>query len=460
MTLSVTLFSAALLTVSHGFMPSGPAYLTNQQPSPNRRVSAIRSTRFNRRHGLLHVSTPGLLIGPKSSPAPLGTGFQSLGMPRVHRYNISPEVEEWAMWFQARDDEIEDQVVKLSTGRIYHATSANGLLWKISEGMGTKSSSFDCNTEEWWGFDTAHVGVGDVRLAQSDKVQTAAGIHMLYYFGGSYEERPAGDFYATLEGSSSSKEEDDADAEAPTLTGMEVRIGVAISQDGINWSRVEGEHASGAVLDVGKEGEFDHLMVGWPQVVDYRGDSSFRMYYQTMMPDPELGGTRYAIGIAESADGFKWTKLGQLKLTNPEGGASEENAFDARGISRRHVVKLENGDDTYYMFYEGISAAGRHAIGLATSTNGIQWERANGGQPVLEPSASGSGQWDAKAVGSPHIVAMPNGGLRMYYAGVTEGTGECSIGCADGHVDDLSKWTRVDLTTMTQITQDLAKKEA
>ena len=39
-------------------------------------------------------------------------------------------------------------------------------------------------------------------------------------------------------------------------------IGVALSNDGIHWGRVEGEHSSGAVLEP-NEGQ---LFVGWPQV--------------------------------------------------------------------------------------------------------------------------------------------------------------------------------------------------
>ena len=39
-----------------------------------------------------------------------------------------------AMWFQGRDEEIEDEVVSLSTGRIYKASSPDGLKWTLEEG--------------------------------------------------------------------------------------------------------------------------------------------------------------------------------------------------------------------------------------------------------------------------------------------------------------------------------------
>lgn len=38
-----------------------------------------------------------------------------------------------------------------------------------------------------------------------------------------------------------------------------------MSQDGLNWARIEGEHHTGAVLDVGEEGEWDELFITNPQ---------------------------------------------------------------------------------------------------------------------------------------------------------------------------------------------------
>ena len=79
------------------------------------------------------------------------------------------------MWFQGRDEEIEDEVVSLSTGRIYKASSPDGLKWTLEAGPGTRQASLDVNEEEWWGFDTAHVGLGDVLLNYSDKVSEWVG---------------------------------------------------------------------------------------------------------------------------------------------------------------------------------------------------------------------------------------------------------------------------------------------
>ncbi len=37
-------------------------------------------------------------------------------------------------------------------------------------------------------------------------------------------------------------------------------------QDGRHWARIEGEHHTGAVLDVGEAGQWDELFIGGPQV--------------------------------------------------------------------------------------------------------------------------------------------------------------------------------------------------
>lgn len=38
-----------------------------------------------------------------------------------------------------------------------------------------------------------------------------------------------------------------------------------MSQDGLNWARIEGEHHTGALLDVGEEGDWDELFIANPQ---------------------------------------------------------------------------------------------------------------------------------------------------------------------------------------------------
>lgn len=46
------------------------------------------------------------------------------------------------------------------------------------------------------------------------------------------------------------------------------RIGLAMSQDGRNWARIEADHHTGALFDAGEEGEWDECLNGGPKVIE------------------------------------------------------------------------------------------------------------------------------------------------------------------------------------------------
>jgi hypothetical protein len=116
-----------------------------------------------------------VVLKPSEDPA----AFDSfkIGSARVHRYSrddIDADSQtEYVMWYHGRSQEMESgdgtataTLPPLSTGRIGRAVSKNGLIW---EKQLTGSFSEDApdvnlglNKESWWGFDTAHVGLGNV----------------------------------------------------------------------------------------------------------------------------------------------------------------------------------------------------------------------------------------------------------------------------------------------------------
>ena len=244
------------------------------------------------------------------------------------------------------------------------------------------------NPGDWWCFDTAHVGVGDVTLLGSGGA--GGGVYWMFYHGGNLETRRVG---------------------GADVKGAETRIGVALSQDGTHWSRVEGNHHTGALIDVGdadpavpagEDGSWDRLCMMRPCILTTGdgGGSSLRMYYHAV---DEAGVS--SIGTATSPDGFNWEKDRRVLGPGPPG------AFDERGVSSCHVVR-DGG--RMVMLYEGTDAAGRTCIGAATSADGLGWERC--AAPILEPSAD-AGAWDAGGVGSPFPVPMAEGRWRLYYEG-------------------------------------------
>ena len=140
-------------------------------------------------------------------------------------------------WYHGRGESFDgdNKLPPLSTGRIGRATSRNGLHW-VREELGSLSEdiegvSLGLNKESWWGFDTAHVGLGQVLLPMSTPaVMTEGGVYLMYYMGGSFEETKLTQYL-----------EQELDGfEDATIQGMNMKIGVALSQDGKTFGRVEG----------------------------------------------------------------------------------------------------------------------------------------------------------------------------------------------------------------------------
>lgn len=365
---------------------------------------------------------------------PSSTAFDNfkVGHARVHRYRrrsalvldndastattTTTEEAEYVLWYHGRSHQMNAQNSKLpplSTGRIGRATSRNGLVFEkdsltrasISEDV--DDVSLGLNKESWWGFDTTHVGLGQVLLPMSTPaVMTEGGVYLMYYMGGSGEETALIDYL-------------DQDAKLPeklmgsTLQGMNMKIGVALSQDGITWGRVEGDDPSGACLVPYRktdqhsleqgELEEEELYCGWPEVAVHVSNKkeAFLMYYSTMTMETKQRCIAYAV----SEDGFRWFKKGICIAPG-----KDDEFLDAKGCSRCCVFKdaiydedtevwtgLEN---SWKMYYEGVSATdNKHRILMAQSKDGRTWTKVGLAFDVGE-----DGAWDCQGVSSPHCI--------------------------------------------------------
>lgn len=107
-----------------------------------------------------------------------------------------------------------------------------------------------------------------------------------------------------------------------------------------------------------------------------------RMWWCSQYPTALPPGDDILYGEAQSLDG---------PFTGPGGSApaavlsGSPGHFDGSHTCDPSVIRV---DGTYYLYYTG--AAGDHAlgnaIGLATSTDGVTWARANEGNPIVSPS--------------------------------------------------------------------------
>ncbi|KAJ1637894.1 hypothetical protein T492DRAFT_271469 [Pavlovales sp. CCMP2436] len=305
----------------------------------------------------------GLVLAPSSA-----SSFEDkiLGGMCVRRF-LSDDGEKWYMWYSARGADFDPEVVSLSTGRIGLATSSDGVSWNREGAVLTE------NKDEWFFFDTTHVGIGDVQVMSSQSEKTGGvGMYWCYYFGGD-----------------ATRKRDDGPK------GESMSIGLAMSSDGIHWGRVEGEHPNGAILIPDEnEAQFDSAFVGWPQVVIH-AELDYILYYHTI--DVKSG--KYVVAAARGKDAVQFSKVGPVLEAGPPG------SFDARGAGARHIIEPRiEGSPRYLMFYEAIDDEGTHSIGLATSKDGLQWDKVGDG-PAFAPSTE-FGAWDGGAVGRPNVVKV------------------------------------------------------
>jgi hypothetical protein len=349
-------------------------------------------------------SEPGLLL----SPGPPGQwDDERVSGPRVLRRADGS----WWLWYYGRDRSF-DRDVGLPTGRIGAARSADGLTWERVAGPCPSGAVLDPhpNPER---FDSAHVGVGSVTFED--------GSFRLWYFGGDQERFRFGRF---------------------DVKGLRLRIGCARSTDGVRWQRIDGPYR-GALLDLGPPDAFDQATCGWPRVLRLP-DGRWRMYYHGLDP----GRMQFAIGAAESDDGLHWARLGQVF------GPGAPGAFDETGVTLPELLPPGGHPGSgWRMLYQGVCRDGHRSIGLAASEDGLSWSRIAGSEPdgsVFAHAATGSGRWDAFAVGTPCIVPMSDGHFRLYYSGADEVASGYrdelamvqQIGLAVSEGPDLTRWRR------------------
>jgi predicted GH43/DUF377 family glycosyl hydrolase len=176
-------------------------------------------------------------------------------------------------------------------------------------------------------------------------------------------------------------------AGSPTTTGLRPhRIGFAYSSDGISW-----QVRTTAVLEP-RSGNWDNYTVNAPYVI--RENSQYKMWYTAEGPNY----TTFKIGYATSPDGINWTRL-----DNPimDAGTAE---WEAQGVGICSVLPVTGG---YKMWYSGLAGStDTISIGYAVSTDGINWQRDTVHNPILRPGTAG--QWDDFNIFAPRIIVLDN----------------------------------------------------
>jgi len=168
----------------------------------------------------------------------------------------------------------------------------------------------------------------------------------------------------------------------------------------INWTKYDDPATpnipfadSDPVLFPGSFGEWDHDFVSIPAVLF--DDSTYHMWYCNAVNQ-----NLERVGYATSPDGISWTKYDDPTTPNHPYAESDPvlnpgppGSWDSEGVGGPSVLLIGN---TYHMWYSGGGA-----IGHATSTDGIDWDK-DTLNPVLIKGPVGS--WDYGWVLGPRIV--------------------------------------------------------
>ena len=204
------------------------------------------------------------------------------------------------------------------------------------------------------------------------------------------------------------------------------RIGLATSNNGSSFNKVNGPQAGGSVLDVGALGTaFDGRQASGLSVAAPAGASTTfaGFYWGTRGSD-----FKPRLGEATSDDGSAWTKV---SVSAPNGGAlfglGNQNAFD-NGGQRDPGVLDDSG--TFHLFFTGLSSGGTRSIGYAWTPedavtklpDNTSWSARN---QVLAGDGSG---FDASGVAHPSVV-KDGATYVMYYTGL-DSSGVATIGRA------------------------------
>lgn len=153
-----------------------------------------------------------------------------------------------------------------------------------------------------------------------------------------------------------------------------------------------------------------YAAVGDPSVM--RVGSELRMTYNCY----DIVRQRGAICLARSSDGLSWSDVNTGDTTLPSRLiATRPGQWDDAHESAV-MVKFKNEYLLYYVGYldrGGFFASFPAEVGLATSTDGIRFTRANGGKPVLKTTPAGH---DHDAISSPSFVVYKKELVMLYSA--------------------------------------------
>lgn len=335
----------------------------------------------------------GFLLGP----GPAGRcDDRRVAVPILWR---DPTEGRWMMWYMCRNRAYPHDVAQsLSVGWIAAATSRDGIAWQRIDGPLEGGAVLGRGAKG--DFDEMYVGATDVTRVGD--------LFYLWYFGGA-----ADDAGLTYKGR--------------PVRGYRMRVGVAVSRDGIRWQKQRGRGPGGSIIDYGSSN-----WASWPNAV--HTGTEFALFYTTVKGDDP---TYFRTHLALSQNAIDWRDQGEIIWLD---GAKP---WDRYGAMTRDVIPDPTGQAKWLMFYTAMDGrAGlemERSIAAARSDDLKHWRHA-GEWPLMGPASSRA--WDDKIASAPQLVA--NGDiLHIYYSGSSDNDKlPAGIGLATAPLRDLGSLAR------------------
>lgn len=193
------------------------------------------------------------------------------------------------------------------------------------------------------------------------------------------------------------------------FTGWPAKVDIiySVSEDGLNWTRVQDEPILTS-SDVPYAGVA--ALAASAIVLD---DGTWVLYFYTWDENtwPKSTGV---IGMATAVNPQgPWTVTAEPIL---QPGSAED--WDGAGVRTPSVIQT---DDGYAMYYAGYSSD-EAAIGLAISSDGLSWRKFDDPETTASPfaisdpvfTASGEEIWDKRNAFQPHVQQSPEGLIMLY----------------------------------------------
>jgi hypothetical protein len=208
----------------------------------------------------------------------------------------------------------------------------------------------------------------------------------------------------------------------------------------LTFERVPGPTHGNSCLEPGPSGSWYSQYVSAPTVL-YDGET-YRMWFvgsQTTEDNSFPYKTIERIGLATSRDGLHWQVAAAGK---PVLDLGPPGSPDAKGLCHPYVMHVDGKYMMWYAAIDGSTGPNTHVrierVALATSDDGIHWEKYRGAEPVMDIGLPGS--LDAIQADGMSILRIDDQFVMWYagYAGVDHGAHRLGIATSP----DGMHWTK------------------